>query len=106
MKANTITMTDTQEPNINEKVRDAIAELMKRGPTPITHGEFNRRMFLEAFVAKAGQGVSIEAEDIKEHAALTDREFKVILKEYLDEGIIVKEGNLFGAKVYKLNLTT
>lgn len=94
------------EPKLNDKVRDAIAELMTPLPNPVPHGLFNRRMFLEAFVAKAGQGVSIEAEDIKEHAALTDREFKVILKEYLDEGIIVKEGNLFGAKVYKLNLTT
>jgi hypothetical protein len=94
------------EPNINEKVRDAIAELMTPLPSPVTHGQFNKRMFLESFVAKAGAGVSIEADDIMEHGALTDREFKAILKEYLDEGIIVKESNLFGAKMYKLNLTT
>lgn len=98
-------MTDT-EPKLNDKVKDAIAELMTPLPNPVPHGLFNRRMFLEAFLAKAGQGVSIEADDIMEHAALTDREFKAIVKEYLDEGIIVKENNFFGAKLYKLNLTT
>lgn len=94
------------EPKLNEKVKDAIAELMTPMPNPVPHGLFNRRMFLEAFVSKAGQGVSIEASEIIEYAAITDREYKVILKEYLDEGIIVKESNLFGAKMYKLNLTT
>ena len=98
-------MTET-EPKLNDKVRDALAWLMTPMSSPVNNGEYNKRMFLEAFVAKAGQGVSIEAEDIIEHGALTDREFKAILKHYLDEGIIVKEGNLFGAKMYKLNLTT
>ena len=93
------------EPKLNDKVKDALAWLMTPMSSPVTHGEYNRRMFLEAFMSKAGQGVSIEAEDIIEHCAITDREFKVILKEYMDEGIIVKEGNLFGAKLYKLNLT-
>lgn len=94
------------EPKLNDKVRDALAWLMTPMSAPVTHGEYNKRMFLEAFVASAGQGVSIEAEDIMEHGALTEREFKAIAKHYLDEGIIVKEGNLFGAKMYKLNLTT
>lgn len=100
------TLEHTQELKLNDKVKDALAWLMTPMSAPVTHGEFNRRMFLEAFVASAGVGVSIEASDITEHAAITDREFKVILKEYMDEGIIVKESNLFGAKMYKLNLTT
>jgi hypothetical protein len=96
----------TQEVNINEQVRDAIAELMTPLPAPVTHGYFNRRMFLESFISKAGAGVSISADDIKEYAAITDKEFDVILKEYTVKGIVVKEANLFGAKLYKLNLTT
>ena len=90
----------------NDKVKAAIATLMERGPVPITHGEFNRRAFLESFVISAGQGVSIAPEDIMEYGGITEREFPVILKEYLDEGIIVKEDNLFGVEMYKLNLTT
>ena len=94
------------EPKINEKVRDAIASVMKPMDHPIIHGVFNRRMVLEAFVTVAGAGVSIDREDIQTYAGVTDRELKIILKELHDEGIIVKEGNLFGAKMYKLNLTT
>ena len=105
MKLNEKTLEHTQELKLNDKVKDALAGLMMPMPAPCTNGMFNRRMFLEAFVASAGRGVSIEADDIIEYAAITDREFKVILKEYMDEGIIVKEGNLFGAKMYKLNLT-
>lgn len=98
-------MTKT-EPNINEKVRDAIASVMTPMDHPIIHGVFNRRMVLEAFVTVAGAGVSIEADDIQKYAGITDRELKVILKEYMKDGIIVKESSLFGAKLYKLNLTT
>ena len=90
----------------NEKVTAAIAILLEAGPVTITHGEFNRRSFLEAFVLSAGQGVAITPEDIMEYGAITEREFPIILNEYLTEGIIVKADNLFGIEMYKLNLTT
>lgn len=93
------------EPKLNERVKGAIASLLERWPSPITHGEFNRRMFLESFVASAGMGVSIAPEDIQEYAAITDKEYTTILHEYVSEGIIVREDNIFGAELYKLNLT-
>jgi hypothetical protein len=51
-------------------------------------------------------GVSIEADDIMEYGGITEREFRTILTEYLDNGIIVKEDNIFDVEMYKLNLTT
>ena len=98
-------MNNEQEPKLNDVVTQALAELMTPMPSPVVHGYFNRRMFMEAFVHKAGLGVSIESDDIKEHCAMTDKEFNIILKEYIDKGIVVKVDNMFGADLYKLNLT-
>jgi hypothetical protein len=61
-------------------------------------------MFLEAFLFKAGAGVSISPEDIKEYAAITDKEFPVILREYISQGVIIKEDNVFNVEMYKLNM--
>ena len=108
-------MTDTQEPKLNTAVTEALEDILevrgggvtwKNMPNPVTHGQFNRRMFIEAFIAKAGLGVSIEADDIMEYGGLTDREFPIILKEYMDRGIVIKVENPFGAELYKLNMTT
>ena len=108
-------MSDTQEVKLNDAVTTALEDILevkggcvswKPMPNPVTHGQFNRRMFLEAFIAKAGMGVSIEADDIMEYGGLTEREFPIILKEYMDKGVVVKAENPFGAELYRLNLTT
>jgi methionine synthase II (cobalamin-independent) len=102
------------EPKLNEALQSAIQAIVtinEQGhitvapmSAPVTHGEFNRRMFLEAFLFKAGAGVSISPEDIKEYAAITDKEFPIILREYIDKGIIIKEDNVFDVEMYKLNM--
>ncbi len=102
---------ETKEPEINTVVSDAIAELLKGLPSPLTtgvtltHGIFNRHMFLEAVVVKGGKGVSIDQEDIQRHGALTDKEFVAIKDEYIAKGIITEEKNMFDVVMYKLRLT-
>jgi hypothetical protein len=92
------------EPKLNQAVTGAIEGLMSPLPAPVTHGQFNRRLFLGAFISKAGIGMSISPDDIMEHGAITEREFKVILNEYITKGVIVKEDNVFGVEMYKLNM--
>jgi len=102
----------SEKPELNQAVTEALSEMLtvegnhvvfKDMPSPLTHGYFNRRMFLEAFIRKAGFGVAIEPEDIMEYGGITEREFPVILKEYIDKGIVVKVDNDFGVEMYKLN---
>jgi hypothetical protein len=90
--------------NLNPAVTEALQELMTPMPDPCSHGEFNRRMFMEAFVSKAGSGVGIAPEDIMEYGSITEREFPIILREYIAKGVIVKADNLFGVEMYKLNM--
>ena len=101
------------EPRLNQAVQDALQKIITidKGravvaplPSPITHGEFNRRMFLEAFLFKAGAGVSISPEDIMEYSGITPKEFPAILREYINQGVVVKEDNVFDVEMYKLNM--
>ena len=102
------------EPRMNEALQKALKGVVTvdpKGhvviapmPAPITHGVFNRRMFLEAFLLKAGEGVSISPEDIMEYGGITEKEFPSIVREYLEQGVIVKEDNIFNVEMYKLNL--
>ena len=95
----------SKEPKVNTVVTEAIAKLMEGLPVDLTHGLYNRHMFLEAVVVKGGKGVAIDQEDIQKHGALTDREFVTIKDEYIAKGIIVEETNLFDVVMYKLRLT-
>lgn len=101
------------EPELNEAVTTALSELLdtqgnhvvwKSWPATITHGYFNRRMFLEAFLLVGGTGVSIEKSDIIEYAGITNKEFDAILKEYMNKGVVLKVSNPFGADLYKLDM--
>ena len=101
------------EPKLNQAIQDAIQKVVTidKGrvvlapmPAPITHGEFNRRVFLEAFLFKAGAGVSISPEDIMEYGSITMKEFTPILREYINQGVVVKDDNMFGVELYKLNM--
>ena len=94
-----------EEPEVNTVVVEALAKLMKGLPVDLTHGGYNRHMFLEAIVVKGGKGVSIDKEDIQRHGALTDKEFVTIKDEYVAKGIIVEEKNMFDVVMYKLRLT-
>ncbi len=89
---------------MNPVVLEAIQEVMGHMPAPCSHGAFNRRMFLEAFVANAGSGVGIAPEDIMEYGNITEKEFPIILREFIAKGVVVKEPNLFGVEMYKLNM--
>ena len=100
------------EPKLNEAVTEALGEILemkgqyvtlKPLTRPITHGYLNRRMFLESFLVQAGMGVSQEKNDIMEYAGITEKEWGVILKEYMDKGVVLKVSNPFGADMYKLD---
>ena len=93
------------EPELNPVITSAIEELLKGLPHPVTHGQFNRHMFLEAVVLKGGVGAAIEAEDIMRYGHLTDAEFTSIKNEYIAEGILKAETNLFGVTLYSLQYT-
>jgi hypothetical protein len=101
------------EPKLNDAVTEALSELLtvekgrvtqKPWPHPITHGYFNRRMVLEAFLFLGGTGVALEAKDIMEHSGITDKEWPIILQEYMDKGVVLKVSNPFGADMYKLDM--
>jgi hypothetical protein len=102
------------EPKLNLAVQEALKKVVTVSPqghvitapmpAPVTHGEFNRRMFLEAFLFKAGKGVSISPEDIMEYGSITPKEFPVILREYIEQGVVIKEHNIFEVEMYKLNM--
>ncbi len=101
------------EPKLNDAVTEALGELLmvnkgrvapKPWPNPITHGYYNRRMVLEAFLFLGGAGVSLEAKDIMEYGSITEKEWSVILQEYMDKGVILRVSNLFGADMYKLDM--
>ena len=70
-----------QEPELNKAVVEVIEWLRKGHPCPITHGEFNRRMFMEAVVVKGGVGAAIDKDDIVKYGAITDKEFTIIKDE-------------------------
>ena len=93
------------ELKLNSAVTEAIQSLLiedPNNPHPITQGEYNRRMFLEAVVVKGGEGAAIDEEDILKHACLTDKEFTTIKEEYIAKGVIKEEVNLFGVTLYSL----
>ncbi len=101
------------EPRLNQAVQDALQKIITidKGrvviapmPAPVTHGEFNRRVFLESFLFKAGAGVSISPEDIMAYGGITVKEIPPILREFISQGVVVKEDNMFGVEMYKLNM--
>ena len=78
----------------------------KRWPIPVTHGLFNRLMFLETLVLKGGMGVSMDRESLMSYACITEREFEAIKDEYLDKGIIKEvKDPIVGEPLYSLQLT-
>jgi hypothetical protein len=91
-----------QEPELNPVVTEAIQGLLQPMSNPVTHGDFNRRMFLEAVVLKGGAGAAIDKEDIMKHGGITDKEFTTIKEEYIAKGILKEETNLFGVTLYSL----
>ena len=91
-----------QEPELNKAVTDAIQSLLTDMPNPVTNGQFNRRMFLEAVVLKGGAGAAIDKDDIVKHSALSDKEFTIIKDEYVAKGVVKEETNLFGVTLYSL----
>jgi hypothetical protein len=97
------------EPKLNKAVTEAIEWLLKGGPqppNPTSHGEFNRRAFLEAVVVKGGEGAAIDEEDIRKHGALTDKEFTTIKDEYIAKGVLKEETNFCGVTLYSLQYDT
>jgi hypothetical protein len=90
----------------NPVIVKAIESVMAPWPHPITHGYYNRRMFLEAVVVKGGEGAAIDEEDILRHAVLTDKEFTTIKDEYIAKGVLKEETNLFGVTLYSLQYDT
>lgn len=100
------------EAKMNKAVTDAIETLMKGLPGPsvkgecLTHGAFNRHMFLEAVVVKGGEGAAIDKDDICKHGGLTDKEFTIIKDEWMAKGVVKEETNLFGVTLYSLQYDT
>ena len=90
---------------LNPAVTKVIESLLEPMPNPITHGYFNRRMFLEAVVVKGGVGASIDKEDIVRHAALTEREFVKLKDELMAEGILKETKTQFDTILYSLSFT-
>jgi len=89
----------------NKELVSLLADLFKRIPSSITHGEFNRRIFLETFVFEAGTNCSVSEDDIRDNAYMTKKEFKDILHDYMTKGIVVEKGRIFGRVMYGLNTT-
>jgi hypothetical protein len=99
-------MSVKQEACTNPEVVKAIEDLFKGLPNPVTHGEFNRHMFLETIVVKGGGGISMDKESIMGYACLTEREFDTIKIELIIKGIIKEENNpMVGEPLYSLQLT-
>lgn len=99
-------LVEGEQPKVNSVVVDAIEHLAKGLPSPITQGQFNRHMFLEAVVVKGGEGAAIDKEDICRHGALTDKEFTTIKDEWMAKGVVKEETNLFGVTLYSLQYDT
>ena len=91
------------EPKLNPVVVAAIEWLREPMANPVTHGEFNRRMFLEAIIIKGGQGISMEKDDIIAAAGMTEQEFVKIKGEYVQKGVIKETTNMFKVVMYSLN---
>jgi hypothetical protein len=89
---------------LNPVVTKAIESLLEPMSNPVTHGDFNRRMFLEAVVVKGGVGASIDKEDIVRHAALTEREFVKLKDTLMAEGILKETKTQFDTVLYSLCL--
>ncbi len=102
-------MSIQQEVCTNPKVVKLIEKLMSEHggmSIPVTHGEFNRHMFIETILLKGGQGISMDKESIMDYACLTEREFETIKEEYLAQGILKEENNpTVGEPLYSLRLT-
>ncbi len=99
-------LVEGEQPKVNPVVVDAIEHLTKGLPSPVTHGQYNRHMFLEAVVVKGGEGAAIDKEDICRHGALTDKEFTTIKDEWLTKGVVKEETNIFGVTLYSLQYDT
>jgi hypothetical protein len=99
-------MTRLEDINVttNQAVVNAVHTLLHPLSNPINHGEFNRRMFLEAIAVKAGHGCSMTAEDIINYACMTGKEFTVIKDEYVSQGVIKETPNVFGMVLYSMNV--
>jgi len=97
-------MTEQAEYSENPAVVDAIHSILRPMGNPVRHGDFNRRMVLEALFIQAGQGCSMEADDIKAYAAITDKEFDTIITEYVASGVIKSQKNMFDIIMYSLDM--
>jgi hypothetical protein len=84
----------------NPAVVEAMAIMTEQMPNPITHGYFNRRMFLEAIFIKGGQGISVEKDDIIASAGMSEKEFVTIKDEYVGKGVIEEKKNFAGVVMY------
>jgi hypothetical protein len=91
------------EPKLNPAVVAAIEWLQQPMTNPVTHGEFNRRMFLETIAIQGGQGISMEKDDIIAAAGMTEQEFVKIKDEYVQKGVILEKANMFKVVMYSLN---
>jgi hypothetical protein len=99
-------MSIQQEACTNPIVVKVVEKLMAGLPAPVTHGDFNRRMFIECIIIKGGAGISMDKESLMGYACLTEREFESIKDEYLIAGIIKEENNpMVGEPLYSLQLT-
>jgi hypothetical protein len=90
------------EQTLNPAVTDVIEWILSPWPNPILHGEYNRRMFMEAVIVKGGEGAAIDRDDIQKHGALTDKEFSAIKDEYMAKGVLKEETNFCGVTLYSL----
>jgi hypothetical protein len=89
---------------LNPAVTKAIEGLLEPMSNPVTHGEFNRRMFLEAVVVKGGVGASIDKEDIMRHTGCTEKEFVKLKDTLIGEGILKETKTQFDTVLYSLCL--
>jgi len=96
-------MSDT-EYSENPAVVNAIHSILRPMGNPVRHEDFNKRMVIEALFIKAGQGCSMEADDIKAYAAITDKEFDTIIAEYIAAGVIKAQKNMFDITMYSLDM--
>ncbi len=94
------------EPNLNPVIVETIEGLRAGMPATVTHGEFNRHMFIEAVVVKGGTGAAIDEEDIRKYASITAKEFITIKDEYIAKGILKEEKNIFDVVLYSLQYDT
>ena len=94
----------SKEHKLNPVVTEAITQLMEGLPkADLTHGQYNRHMFLEIVVLN--KGAAVDQEDIQRYANMTDKEFFTIKDEFIKKNVVKEETNMFGVILYSLQLT-